>query len=109
VKESFKDELLEIAWTSFSSMRRSDLRLDYDQFCLDQAHWLDDYVLFRALKARYGGAYYLDWPGEFVRREPAPLARARRDLAEPKVWKATGAGAAPRKCCRRQSWIGCLA
>ena len=56
--------------------------LDYDQFCVDQAHWLDDYALFRALKARHGGAYYLRWPEEIVRREPAALARARRDLAE---------------------------
>jgi uncharacterized membrane protein YkvA (DUF1232 family) len=31
---------------------------------------------------RHGGAYYLDWSSEFVRREPATLARARRDLAE---------------------------
>jgi len=79
----FKHKLLEKAWSSFNSMRRSDLRLDYDQFCLDQAHWLDDYTLFRALKDRQGGAYYLEWPAEFVRREPAALAQARRDLAEP--------------------------
>ena len=71
---AFKYKLIERAWSSFSAMRRSGLRLDYDQFCLDQAHWLDDYALFRALKARHGGAYYLDWPAEFVRREPAALA-----------------------------------
>ena len=76
----FKYELLEKAWTSFNGMRRSELQLDYDQFCLEQAHWLDDYALFRALKARYGDACYLDWPAELVRREPATLARARRDL-----------------------------
>jgi 4-alpha-glucanotransferase len=79
---AFKYKLIEKAWSSFSAMRGSALRLSYDQFCLDQAHWLDDYALFRALKARHGGAYYLDWPAEFVRREPAALARARRDLAE---------------------------
>jgi 4-alpha-glucanotransferase len=79
---AFKDKLIEKAWSSFSAMRGSALRLSYDQFCLDQAHWLDDYALFRALKARHGGAYYLDWPAEFVRREPAALARERRDLAE---------------------------
>jgi 4-alpha-glucanotransferase len=79
---AFKYKLAKKAWGNFSAMRRSALRLDYDQFCLDQAHWLDDYALFRALKARYGGAYYLDWPAEFVRREPAALTQARRDLAE---------------------------
>ena len=73
---AFKYKLIERAWSSFSAMRRSSLslRFDYDQFCLEQAHWLDDYALFRALKARHGGVYYLDWPAEFVRREPAALA-----------------------------------
>jgi 4-alpha-glucanotransferase len=78
----FKHKLLEKAWTNFRSLSHSALRPEYDQFCLDQAHWLDDYALFRALKTRHGGAYYLDWSSEFVRREPATLARARRDLAE---------------------------
>jgi len=78
----FKHKLLEKAWTNFRSFSHSALRPEYDQFCLDQAHWLDDYALFRALKTRHGGAYYLDWSSEFVRREPATLARARRDLAE---------------------------
>jgi 4-alpha-glucanotransferase len=48
-----------------------------------QAHWLDDYALFRALKVRYGDAAYLDWPDDLVRRTPAALDRARRDLASP--------------------------
>src|SRR5207245_2759296 len=47
----------------------------------EQAHWLDDYALFRALKARYSGASYLEWPEELVRRTPAALDQARRDLA----------------------------
>jgi 4-alpha-glucanotransferase len=77
-----KHKLLEKAWTNFRSMSHSTLRPEYEQFCFEQGHWLDDYALFRALKASHGGAYYLDWPSEFVRREPAALARARRDLAE---------------------------
>ena len=49
----------------------------------EQAHWLEDYALFRALKDRYKGAYYLEWPAELVRRDPAALARGRRELADP--------------------------
>ena len=67
----FKHKLLEKAWTTFIGMPRSALRLDYDQFCTQHAYWLDDYALFRALKARHGGVCYLDWPEELVRREPA--------------------------------------
>ena len=79
---SSKLRLLEAAWSSFSSGRRPDLRPAYDQFCREQAEWLDDYALFRALNIRYGGRPYLEWPEDLVRRDPSTLARARKDLAE---------------------------
>jgi 4-alpha-glucanotransferase len=79
---AFKHGLLGTLWNRFSSGARPDLELPFEQFCHDQEYWLDDYALFRALKARYNGAYYLEWPSELVRREPAALERARRDLAD---------------------------
>lgn len=77
-----KHRLLETAWANFSAGARPDLRPPFDQFCHDQIHWLEDYALFRALKARYKGAYYLEWPAELVRRVPTALAHARQDLAD---------------------------
>ena len=77
----FKYTLLETAWKNFNANWRPDLRPAFEQFRQDQAHWLDDYALFRALKTRYAGASYLQWPDELVRRTPAALERARRDLA----------------------------
>ena len=35
----------------------------------DQAQWLEDYALFRALKVKFDGAYYLEWPAELVQRQ----------------------------------------
>jgi 4-alpha-glucanotransferase len=78
---AFKHGLLETLWTRFSSGARPDLQIAFEQFCHDQAHWLDDYALFRALKATHNGAHYLEWPAELVQRKPAALAGARRDLA----------------------------
>jgi 4-alpha-glucanotransferase len=49
---------------------------------LRHGHWLEDYALFRALKARYNDAYYLECPAELVRRVPAALVRARQGLAD---------------------------
>jgi len=79
--KQFKYALLETAWRNFSAGARPDLRPAFEQFQDEEAHWLDDYALFRALKARYRGASYLQWPEELVRRAPAALERARRDLA----------------------------
>ncbi len=77
----FKVRLLERAWSRFSNGARPDLRPGYEWFCQDQGLWLDDYALFRALKARYNGACYREWPVELVRRNPAALAQARHELA----------------------------
>ena len=77
----FKHGLLEKAWTTFSKAGHSELQSAFERFCREQAHWLDDYALFRALKIQHNNAYYLEWPAELVRREPAALAQARRDLA----------------------------
>jgi 4-alpha-glucanotransferase len=77
---AFKRRLLETAWHNFDRGSRTDLRPAYEKFCNSEAHWLDDYALFRALKARHNGAYYLDWPAELVRRDPKAMAEARRDL-----------------------------
>jgi 4-alpha-glucanotransferase len=78
---AFKHRLLDRLWIQFNSGACPDLRSAVEQFRKDQGHWLEDYALFRALKARYNGAYYLEWPPELVQRTPAALAQARRDLA----------------------------
>ena len=76
----FKYPLLETAWKNFRAGVRPDLRRELEHFVEEHAHWLDDYALFRALKARYDGASYLDWPDDLMRRVPAALDQARRDL-----------------------------
>lgn len=80
---AFKHGLLERLWAHFGSRVRPELKNAFEEFCHEQAHWLNDYALFRALKARHNGVCYLEWPAELVQRDPAALARARRDLANP--------------------------
>ena len=79
---TFKRRLIGTAWNNFRRGARSDLRDAYEKFLIDQTRWLDDYALFRALKTRYNGTHYLEWPSALVYREPSALARARRELKE---------------------------
>lgn len=79
---TFKHGLLDRAWRNFNASTRPELRAEFDRFCLEQAHWLDDYALFRALKVRLGGADLLDWPEDLLRRSSSALTRARHDLAD---------------------------
>jgi 4-alpha-glucanotransferase len=77
----FKNRLLQTAWTNFNAGERKDLRPAYEKFCVQNESWLEDHALFRALKAKYHGAYYLDWPEDLVQRRPHAMADARRELA----------------------------
>ena len=77
-----KEKLLKKVWTRFISGARSDLRSAYEEFCAAQETWLEDYALFRALKNKFGGCYYLEWPEDLIQRKPAALAEVRRELAK---------------------------
>jgi 4-alpha-glucanotransferase len=78
----YKRRLLKSAWANFRAMAQTGLRAAYEQFRKDQAHWLEDYALFRALKARFNGEYFLDWPPELVDRVPSAMVKARAELTE---------------------------
>mgnify|MGYP002475618792 FL=1 len=52
------------------------------------ADWLEDYALFMALKDKFGGAAWLEWPKELRLREPAALEQVKQELAaEIDFWK----------------------
>jgi len=76
----FKHWLLDKAWQKFNQGARKALRRSYDQFRTKQEHWLEDYALFCALKLKYRGMHYLEWPVDLVRRNQSALAAARHDL-----------------------------
>ncbi len=56
-------------------------RQRFEHFCAENAWWLDDFVLFDALRAQQKLASWNEWPSPLVRREPAALDKARQELA----------------------------
>ena len=77
----FKHRLLDQIWGNFCAGYGKDLAPAYEIFCHRQAHWLEDYALFRALKQRFHDVSYVDWPQELVRRTPTAIAQARQELS----------------------------
>jgi 4-alpha-glucanotransferase len=54
----------------------------YAEFCETHRYWLEDYVLYRALRRHQAQPWYR-WPAELRDREPAALAAVRAELQEP--------------------------
>jgi 4-alpha-glucanotransferase len=76
-----KMPLLFEAARSFVTSASAGPRQRFEQFCSENAWWLDDFVLFDALRAQHKLASWNDWAPELARAEPAALDRARKDLA----------------------------
>lgn len=69
-----KRPLLQQAAETFLREATPAQRSEYDQFCVRQADWLNDYALFSALQEATGEPNWIHWPAELVWREPAALA-----------------------------------
>jgi 4-alpha-glucanotransferase len=73
--EAHRWRLLRAALEGLS--RRPDLAREFASFREENAGWLDDFALFRALKRAHGGVQWTRWEPSVRRREPAALASAR--------------------------------
>lgn len=73
-----KGLLLASAYERFRTSRK--LQTAFDRFQAAHTDWLDDFALFTALHEVHSGVNWTDWPKPLVRRQPAAMEQARRDL-----------------------------
>src|ERR1700728_2495585 len=76
-----KIPLLFEAGRSFVASASGNARERFERFRSENAWWLDDFVLFDALRAQQKLASWNEWPAELAHREPAAIERARNELA----------------------------
>jgi 4-alpha-glucanotransferase len=74
----YKHKLLDTAFERFS---RAEDRREFEGFCSKNSHWLEDFVLFTALKDHFSGQVWSDWQAETRDRNGDALASMRSQLA----------------------------
>ena len=77
-----KDAILAKAFATYQRITDNEFRSEFETFAEQNAAWLDDYALFRALKTAHVGKPWYEWERSLVRRAPAALARAKTELHE---------------------------
>jgi len=77
----FKLPLLKRSAEVFRSQASPDQQQQFEQFCHDNASWLDTYSLFMAVKEAHGLAAWNSWEADIRARQPESLQRWSRDLA----------------------------
>lgn len=59
----------------------AEVQQEFQQFKAAHAHWLDDYALYRALRAAHEDSAWWQWPAALRDREAAAVTAARQQLA----------------------------
>ena len=77
--QAFKQRLLDLAFERAAPGLEADA--DFRRFRTRQAHWLEDYCLFKALKASLGGISWTRWPAPLRGRDPEALREHGEALA----------------------------
>ncbi len=78
----WKNELLLQAYEGFHHVTSGDLRGKFEAFCQEHAFWLDDYALFRAIKAENRQRPWYKWPEPLRLRDGEALWNSRDKLAK---------------------------
>jgi 4-alpha-glucanotransferase len=78
----WKSALLAVAHRRFLERASPGDSAALAAFCRDQAHWLDGYALFAALKASQDLRPWTEWPVGLSRRDPQALAEWSQASAE---------------------------
>jgi 4-alpha-glucanotransferase len=76
-----KMPLLFEAGRNFVNSASVGARQRFERFCAENAWWLDDFVLFDALRAQHRLASWNEWPAELAHRAAGAMERARTQLA----------------------------
>lgn len=73
---------LALAYQRFASQATAEQQAAFQDWCAHNAHWLEDFALFIALKEAHGGGPWVDWPAGEALREESALRAARQQHAE---------------------------
>lgn len=80
VATPWKEERLSRAHAALLAGAAPHLERALEEYAEENASWLEDYALFRALRDAHGGAPWTEWDPEIRSRDPAALKRAHAEL-----------------------------
>lgn len=55
---------------------------EFKDFCSQNAYWLDDFVLYCALRAKFNCRAWVEWPEEFRWRDSQAMNRIKEELSD---------------------------
>lgn len=79
---SFKNVILQKAYTRFTAEGAAEEKLAFDKFCRKNAYWLGDYALFMSLKYHFKLKMWTQWDEDIIMRKPDSVKKYTAKLSE---------------------------
>ena len=79
---NWKNQLLPLAYEGFHQITSIDFRGKFETFCQENGFWLNDYALYRSVKASQQQKPWYEWPDRLKLREEGALRIAGEKLFE---------------------------
>ena len=76
----WKNKVNRLAFEGLQRITSVDLRGKFETFLQENAWWLDDYALYRAVKTAQDQKPWYEWPGPLKLRDQAAIQKARNEL-----------------------------
>lgn len=77
---AYKQQATQRAWERFRGGSLGELRARFDEFCHQEAVWLEPFAMFLAIKNQSGGIAWHEWPVELRLRDTNALMKAAVEL-----------------------------
>ena len=78
----WKKEVLHQAFQNFKTIKRGEIVEDFENFSQESAFWLNDYALFRAIRAAQDHKAWFEWEKPLKFREKRALEEAQKKLQD---------------------------
>ncbi len=76
----WKKKILALAFEGFQTIANVELRNDFETFVQQNNWWLEDYAVYRAIKAAEGQKAWYEWPTPIKLRDNGALAEIGKEL-----------------------------
>lgn len=80
--EEIRNALFDIAYQNFKAAEFPQLQNEFEQFCIAEKSWLDDFALYAVLKKQNGGKPWYEWEEDLKQRSPQALQKISIEQVE---------------------------
>jgi malto-oligosyltrehalose synthase/4-alpha-glucanotransferase len=85
--ESIRNVLFQKAWENFKQLANTEEQESFQNFCVNEKVWLDDFSLFIVLKKQFKNKPWYEWSSQYRNRQASELSKIESKKADEIIYQ----------------------